>query len=946
MTQDYGETIHLPQTEFPRRAGLAKKEPELLKRWQEMNLYQEQRKRSEGREKFVLHMGPPFANGHTHMGHALSTVLKDVIVRSHQMLGYDAPLVPGFDCHGLPIEWKVEEAYRAKGMKKDDVDPVTFRKECRDFASHWLNIQSEEFQRMGINGDWANPYLTMRSESEALIAKEVHKFLLNGSLYLGSRPVMWSIPEQTTLAEAEIEYQDHTSEAVWVKFPLRNATGDFDNGSIVIWTTTPWTLPANRAISYGPNVAYQALTVTAVAEDSLAQIGDKLFICADLHDAFVKDTGITACDVVWSGTGTAFENMLAQHPLHDAGYDFDVPLLPGDHVTTEAGTGFVHTAPSHGDDDYQMGLKFNLPMPHCVAGDGTYTDEAPLFEGLAVYTAEGKKGPANKAVMHEIAERGCLVAKGHIRHSYPHSWRSKAPVIFRNTPQWFISMDNTGLRDTALTALKDVRFVPEKGRNRITSMVEGRGDWCISRQRSWGVPMAIFVDRKTGEPLKDEAVLNRTIDIFMKEGSDAWFDHPAETFLGDDYSVDDYEKINHIIDVWFESGSTHAFVLEQRPELTWPADLYLEGSDQHRGWFQSSLLVASGTRGTAPYKNILTHGFILDEKGYKMSKSGGNGLSPTELMDQFGADIVRLWVIGSDYTDDIKIGKNVLKGHTDIYRRIRNTFCYLLGNLADFDAEQHSVDVKDMPEFDRWALHRLHEMDEYVKSCIADYDFMKMLNALHLFCSKDLSAFYFDVNKDNLYCNAKDSLERRATQTVLDHIFKSLAHWFAPVLSFTCEEAWLSYKGLDFTDRSESIFYSTTPKVPTSWQDDALAAKWQSAYDVRRVVTGAIELKRASKEIRSSLEALPVVYIADAALRDVISSTVFEDVCITSSIEISADVAPEDAFTLDDVEGIAVVIGHAEGDKCERCWKYTDDCDSDTGICTRCGHSIETDGAS
>jgi isoleucyl-tRNA synthetase len=626
------------------------------------------------------------------------------------------------------------------------------------------------------------------------------------------------------------------------------------------------------------------------------------------------------------------------------GYDFDVPVVSGHHVTTEAGTGFVHIAPSHGEDDYLIGLKYDLPIPFTVDADGTYTNQVPGFEGVAVYTDEGKKGPANKFVTNAIEEAGNLVNKSQVRHSYPHSWRSKAPLIFRNTPQWFISMDHEDLREKALAEIDKTRFVPAKGKKRIQSMVEGRGDWCVSRQRAWGVPIAIFVDKETGETLKDETVLKRTIGIFMQEGSDAWFDRPAEDFLGNDYSAEAYEQVVDIIDVWFESGCTHAFVCEEREELQWPADLYLEGSDQHRGWFQSSLLESVSTRGKAPYKAVLTHGFILDSKGYKMAKSGGNGVSPEEIMEEYGADIMRLWVCGSDYTEDIRFGKQILKGHTDIYRRVRNTFCYLLGNLADFDLEKDAVPYDQLSEFDQWALHKIYVMDEYVRDCIENFDFLRMVNFLHNFCSRDLSAFYFDVNKDNLYCNAKTGQDRRATQTVLHHLLVHLCHWFSPILSYTCEEVWLSYHGKDFDDTELSIHLSQFPDAPAEWQQPDLAARWDKIYDVRRVVTGAIEIKRAEKEVRSSLEAAPVVYINDEDLRELIGSTVFEDICITSAVTLSEGRAPDDAFILEDVEGVAVKVEKADGEKCERCWKYTTDVGSDTEhetVCHRCAEVVK-----
>lgn len=937
MTIDYGTTIHLPQTDFPRRAGLAQKEPQILDRWAKMDLYARQRKESKGKKKFVLHMGPPFANGNIHIGHVLSTVLKDVVCRSYQMLGYDAPLVPGWDCHGLPIEWKIEEKYREqKKNNAKEENPAAFRAECREFAAKWVKIQGEEFQRLGILGDFKNPYQTMDKQSEALIASEVHKFLLNGGLYRGSKPVMWSIPEQTALAEAEVEYKDVTSDTVWAKFPIKNGTDHLMGASIVIWTTTPWTLPGNRAIGYGGDIQYVIVHVKAVTEESLVKVDDKLVVAAALLESFCAKAGITDFkeEVV---DGALLANLVCRHPLHEQGYNFDVPLLDGDFVTTDAGTGFVHIAPGHGEDDYLLGMKYGIQVPHTVKGDGTYFEDVPLFAGVPVYFADGKKGPANKLVTNAIAEASNLVARAQIQHSYPHSWRSKAPVIFRNTPQWFISMAKNGLRDKALAEIAKTRFVPERGRNRIGSMVEQRGDWCVSRQRAWGVPIAIFVDKKTGEPLADAKVLTNIIDIFLKEGSDAWFSRPMSDFLGKDYNPDDYEQVRDIIDVWFESGSTHGFVLEQRSELSWPADLYLEGSDQHRGWFQSSLLVAAGTRGAAPYKAVLTHGFILDEKGYKQSKSQGNVTSPAKLMDIHGADILRLWVTGSDYTEDIKFGDNILKGHVDIYRRIRNTFCYLLGSL---DGSGSDAKLSDL---DQYILHRVYEVDRDVRKCIHDFDFQGMTTLVHNFCARELSAFYFDICKDTLYCDALDSDKRRAVVYVLDQVFKHLCHWLAPVLAFTAEEAWLSYKGVSIDDLNESIHLSHLEDAPKAWHKPDLSEKWEKIIDARSVVTGALEIKRAEKVMGASLEAAPKVYVADTALAQYLKASSFHDICITSDITIEAGTAPADAFTNQNVEGIAVVFAKAEGQKCARCWKYTNDVGSNKAhveTCARCADAV------
>lgn len=955
MTTDYGTTIHLPKTDFQRRAGLAIKEPLLLARWEKMDLYQRQREVAKGREKFILHMGPPFANGHIHLGHVLSTVLKDVVCRSQQQLGFDAPLVPGFDCHGLPIEWKIEEDYRSKGKTgMKDSAPVEFRTKCREFAQGWVTVQSGEFQRIGILGDFKNPYLTMDKKSEAFIEKEIHTFLLNGSLYRGSKPVMWSIPEQTALAEAEIEYKDITSDTAYVKFPIKslpaNLPSELKDASVVIWTTTPWTLPANRAVAYGADLDYVLLTVSHVPEESLLKPNDKLLICENLVESFLQTTKIDCVKRLPAYKGSDLAGIICHHPLHGKGYEFDVPMLAGDFVTTDTGTGFVHIAPGHGEEDYKLGMKNNIEIPHTVAGDGKYFEHVPLFAGVEVYSSAGKKGPANKFVLQAIAEAGNLVAKAQIQHSYPHSWRSKAPVIFRNTPQWFFSMEKNDLRHKALAEIKKTKWIPARGENRLASMVEGRGDWCVSRQRAWGVPIALFVNKNTGEPLRDEKVLNRIFEIFLAEGSDAWLARPAQDFLGTDYKADDFEQVKDIIDVWIESGSTQGYVLEERPELQRPADVYLEGSDQHRGWFQSSLLVGCGTRGNAPYKAVVTHGFILDEKGYKMSKSEGNVTSPIKLTEKYGADILRLWVVGSDYTNDIRFGENILKGHVDIYSRIRGTFCYLLGNLNGFtDADKTSY--AELSELDQWVLHKLHELDGVVKESIAQFDFLRLITALHTFCTKELSAFYFDVCKDTLYCEAKNSPKRRAILTVLDHVFNALVHWLAPILCFTTEEAWLSYKGLTMEDVNESIHLRTFAESPAEWHAPALENKFETVLVFRSHVTEALELKRAEKLIGSSLEAKVKIYVSNQSHDELLQSVDFADICIVSNTELVKKfiegVEVKQTFqekNIINIPTIQIFVEKASGAKCERCWKYTEDVGSDAAhptICKRCAEVVK-----
>ena len=692
MSADYKSTINLPQTDFPMKAGLPKREPELLANWEKHDLHGRLREVSKGREKFTLHDGPPYANGHLHIGHALNKILKDVINRSQQMLGKDSTYVPGWDCHGLPIEWMIEEKYRKKGKNKDDIPINEFRQECRDFAAEWIDVQREEFKRLGILGDWDNPYTTMTFAAEAQIVRELGKFLMNGSLYRGSKPVMWSVVEKTALAEAEVEYHYHESDTIWVKFPVasvwgqdsKQETDELSMAFVVIWTTTPWTIPGNRAVSFSNRIKYGLYEIEEAPEDNWAKTGEKYLLADTLADDVFKQARVENFKRVRDVNPN---HLTCFHPLKDLGYNFKVPLLAGSHVTEEAGTGFVHTAPGHGVDDFEIWMEnksfldesgFDTAIPYTVDGDGFFTDQAPGFTGKRVITDKGKKGDANEGVIAALKDADNIIARARLKHQYPHSWRSKKPVIFRNTPQWFIAMDKdlgdgSTLRQRALSEIEKTRWVPAQGKNRINGMVETRPDWVISRQRAWGVPITVFVDKKTGEPLSDQKVLDRIADAVEQEGADVWFGADASTFLSPEYNSDDFEQVTDILDVWFDSGSTHSFVLEARPELSWPADLYLEGSDQHRGWFQSSLLESCGTRGCAPYKAVLTHGFVMAEDGQKMSKSLGNVVAPQDVIKQSGADILRLWVVGSDYSEDMRIGPEILKQHADVYRRLRNT---------------------------------------------------------------------------------------------------------------------------------------------------------------------------------------------------------------------------------------------------------------------------------
>jgi isoleucyl-tRNA synthetase len=960
-TLDYSKTLYLPETDFPMRAGLPQKEPETVARWQQMDLYKKLRASAAGREKFVLHDGPPYANGNIHIGHALNKILKDVITRSFQMRGFDSNYVPGWDCHGLPIEWKIEEEnYRAKGKAKPDLKQpdamIEFRKECRAYAEKWIKIQGDEFKRLGIIGDFDNPYLTMNFHAESRIAGELLKIAMSGQLYRGSKPIMWSVVERTALAEAEVEYHDYESDTIWVKFPVvRGVTTDYrrdglqptldeispplvnEDACVVIWTTTPWTIPGNRAIAYSPKVSYGLYEVVEAANDFGPQPGEKLVFA----DKLAEESAAKAKLVfkrVREVTADELAKVVCAHPLRNLGdgYLFDVPLLAGDHVTDDAGTGFVHTAPSHGREDFEAwmsgvkelearGIDPRIPFP--VDDSGTYTADAPGFEGARVMDDNGKKGDANDRVIKALIERNALFARGRLKHQYPHSWRSKKPIIFRNTPQWFVYMDKdlkdgTTLRTRALSAIDDTRFVPAAGQNRLRAMIEQRPDWVLSRQRAWGVPICVFADEE-GNVLQDEAVNQRILEAFDAEGADAWFAAGAkERFLGNREDAAKWTQVMDILDVWFDSGSTHTFTLEDRPDLKWPADVYLEGSDQHRGWFHSSLLESAATRGRAPYDTVITHGFTMDEKGQKMSKSLGNVVSPQDVMKDSGADILRLWVMTTDYWEDQRLGKTIIQTNVDAYRKLRNTIRWMLGTLAHDKGEEIARD--EMPELERLMLHRLAELDILVREGYDAFDFKKIARALIDFSNVELSAFYFDVRKDTLYCDAPSSLRRRASLAVIRKLFECLVTWLAPMLPFTTEEAWLSLK-----PDAVSVHLEQFPHVPAEWLDPELAEKWKKIRTVRKVVTGALEIERREKRIGSSLEAAPVVHVADPELFAALEGQDFSEICITSDIRIVADAGPADAFRLDDVADVSVEAKAAEGRKCARSWRITADVGSD-----------------
>ncbi|MEM8627006.1 MAG: isoleucine--tRNA ligase [Pseudomonadota bacterium] len=867
-----------------------------------------------------------------------------------------------WDCHGLPIEWKIEEQYRKQGRNKDEVPINEFRRECRAFAEHWVKVQTEEFKRLGVEGNFADPYLTMTFAAEATIARELLKFAMNGSLYRGSKPVMWSVVERTALAEAEVEYEDYQSDTIWTRFAVKNGEGAMADADVVIWTTTPWTIPGNRAITYGEKINYGVYEVTDAPEENWCVTGDKLMLADKLAGEVMSASRVDAFERVGDVPAEALQGMVCAHPFHGRhkGYTFDVPLLPGDHVTDEAGTGFVHTAPGHGVEDFEAWMNATADLrkrgidpaiPFTVGADGRYTKEAPGFTGAQVINDDGKKGDANKVVIDALVEENRLAARGRLKHSYPHSWRSKKPVIYRNTPQWFVAMDKPigvpgkpgkhTIRDMALAAIDATQFVPQSGQNRLRGMIEGRPDWVLSRQRAWGVPITVFVHKKTGDVIPNaswehsDALIERITTAFETSGADAWFKSGAKAkFLkGLVEQTRDWEQVTDILDVWFDSGSTHAFVLEDRDDLRSPADVYLEGSDQHRGWFHSSLLESCGTRGRAPYDTVITHGFTMAEDGRKMSKSLGNTVAPQDIIKQYGADILRLWVMTTDYADDQRIGPEILKSAADAYRKLRNTFRFLLGNLHHHDQGQ-SVPVEEMPELERLMLHQLHVLDQTVREGYRTFDFKRIFQALFNFATIDLSAFYLDVRKDALYCDAPDSLTRRACLTVMEEVLACLSRWLAPMLVFTCEEVWLERERARLGLASEadvegSVHLLDFPDVPAGWAAPEVAARWQRIRQVRRVVTGALEIERREKRIGSSLDAKPTVAVDDATLRELVASVPFDDVCITSGITLTDGDLGGEAFRLDDVPGVAVEIALADGERCARCRKITGDVGTD-----------------
>ena len=921
---DYKKTLNLPKTAFPMKANLAAREPEQLKAWESDGIYEKLRRASRGRTPFILHDGPPYANGNIHIGTALNKILKDIIVRSRQMAGFDAVYVPGWDCHGLPIEHNVDKEL---GKKKQGKSQREIRKLCRAYAERFVDIQRNEFKRLGVMGEWQDPYLTMAYPYEAAIARECGRFALSGDLYRSKKPIHWCCSCKTALAEAEIEYADETSPSIFVKFA---ATDDLkaalpDTGekpvSVVIWTTTPWTIPANLAVALHPDFVYAAVDT-----------GPEVFVLArDLVASAMETFGIADYRILAEFEAGRLENMHCRHPL----FDRDAIVVLGDHVTLDAGTGCVHTAPGHGREDYDVGLRYGLDAYSPVDDRGCFTDEVDFVAGQFVFSA-------NEAIMARLEENGALVASRRMSHSYPHCWRCKRPVIFRATPQWFISMDKGGLRQRSLEEIDKVSWIPHWGRERIYGMIENRPDWCVSRQRSWGVPIAVFYCEKCGTLHMTPEIVERIYDLFETHGADIWFEKEADALLPADAVCENcgntvMKKETDILDVWFDSGVSHAAVLEAREALTWPADLYLEGSDQHRGWFHSALLTAVGNRGRAPYKAVLTHGFVVDAEGKKMSKSIGNVIAPEKVIKQYGAEILRLWVSAADYREDIRISDNILKQLSDAYRRIRNTCRFMLGNLSDFDPETDAVPYEEMTQIDRFALHQLQELIAKARSAYDSYEFHTIYHRLHNYCALDLSAFYLDVLKDRLYVTAAGSAVRRSAQSAIHRILDAVTRVMAPILAFTADEIWRHMPSM--AGRPESVHEAFLPEPDSGCMDAGLAERWKRLLAVRGEVTKALEEARVAKRIGHSLDAAVTLY-AEGDLADLLAEYAddLRGFFIVSQVALT-DQRPEAAMVSELVPSLAVGVAPASGEKCQRCWVRSTNVGADAdhpGVCGRC----------
>jgi len=923
---EYKDTLNLPVTAFPMKANLNQREPEMLAKWEQTGLYAAIEETGKDKPLYVLHDGPPYANGHIHIGHALNKILKDFILKVKRMQGFHAPYVPGWDCHGLPIELQVEKNL---GSKKSQVSKLEMRKLCREYAAKFVGIQREEFKRLGIQGDWENPYLTMNYEYEGLTAAELAKFAHNGGLYRGRKPVHWCSSCVTALAEAEVEYADHTSPSIFVRFALQDDVSAAipalagKQAYVVIWTTTPWTIPANLAVALHPEFDYVALETEKGV----------LIVAEGLKDSFLAATGLSG-EVLATFSATLLERKRCKHPF----YDRDSIVLLGEHVTLEAGTGCVHTAPGHGQEDYELALKEGLEVYNPVDNYGKYLSTVEFFGGQQVFAA-------NQSVIDKLIEVEALLQTSKISHSYPHCWRCKKPIIFRATEQWFISMKANDLRQKALAAIDQVQWIPKWGRERIYGMIENRPDWCVSRQRSWGVPITAFSCTACGEYVADGNLMDHVAGLFKEHSSDIWFDWtPAQLLPAGTKcptcGATSFEKENDILDVWFDSGVSHAAVLEPNPKLTSPADMYLEGSDQHRGWFHSSLLESVGSRGVAPYKSVLTHGFVLDGKGHKMSKSMGNVVAPEDVIKKFGADVLRLWCAAQDYRDDTRISEEILTRVSEAYRRIRNTCRYILGSISDFDPATHTVPHTDMPEIDRWALHQLEMLKERVLTAYQDFAFHVIYQDVNAFCTVEMSSFYLDILKDRMYTSKADSLDRRSAQTVLHEILDTLLRLLAPVLSFTADEAWQHMP----SRKEASVHLAAFPQLHPEWKNDQLVERWERIMKVRTDVSKALELARTAKTIGHSLDAAVTIAAPPELLgflREYQAD--LQSIFIVSKVSLADECAGE-CWSSEAIAGLQVQVTAAPGDKCERCWYYSEELGSNgdhPAICPKCTAAVQ-----
>ena len=931
---EISKTIYLPKTNFSMRANLNQTEPKWIKFWDENKIFIKIKKSVSDNKKFVLHDGPPYANGHIHLGHALNKILKDIICRAYFQMGFDVDYVPGWDCHGLPIEWKIEERYRKKGMNKNDVNQLSFRDECRKFAASWIEMQCSEFKRLGIDCDWDSKYTTMTNKSEATIVSELLKFLEDGRLYLGHKPVMWSVVEQTALAEAEVEYQEKISNSIYVKFPIKNASTEIlENSSIVIWTTTPWTLPCNKAIAFSKHLNYLIIRFNENLPKLNIEKHEKIIFEKELIETFLRQNDVRNFEILYQLKDNQLEGNICSHPLKDLGYDYEVPLIPGDHVQNDVGTGFVHIAPSHGIEDFELGKKFNLNIPLLVGDNGTYREQTPFFAGEHIFKSE-------KMIIEKLNENRNLLLANNLKHSYPHSWRSKAPLIYRATSQWFISMDKENLRDVALSSIEDVNWFPRVSKNRIQSMISERPDWCVSRQRSWGVPITIFVNKKTGKPLIDKNINQKIIEKIEKQGTDIWFSSWSDEILEPEYDSDNFVKVMDILDVWFDSGSSHVFALKNRGIKT-KADLYLEGSDQHRGWFQSSLLHSCAIYGESPYKSVLTHGFVLDDKGKKMSKSLGNIISPSDIIKKYGADVLRLWVATSNFNEDLKISYESLERQAESYRKIRNCIRFLLGNLNSWNFSE-VVEHKKLPSLEKLVRNEIFRIDILISESFKNFDFYKVFHIVSNFCNNELSSLFFDIRKDVLYCDTKNSFKRNSVRTVMFDVYTFLIKWLSPVLVFTTEESWQCWKKEIDLKAEESCHLKKFKQAPLEWRDEKIKSDWVKIFDIKKAVSSKIEKLRDKKFLKSSLEAKVTLFLSNNKNKNIANELDLSEIFIVSAVKMisSKDKITDDFEEYDD---FFIKIEKFIGTKCERCWKIFNEIDLKKSlICERCEKAVNS----